>query len=212
MWIALYPLLPQCIDYASSVASSNLLLDSRFGGLYPCTVQLIVFLCSSVYRDDQPSLLNDTTIDDITDTNTDVQSGDLRSTSSLSSAQGTAVNASASRTFGTSSRDAKDANDFLDALSAVTHVPPLCRLNASGQPSAVADELFPPSPSPSLSPLPWTPSPHRYLLALCVFGRTSNHLLCLRRYAAFAALLNRTLIVPVVKRKGGRTRFSEWVN
>ena len=81
-----------------------------------------------------------------------------------------------------------------------------CRNDPStGLPAPLSAELFPPSPSP----LAWEPSPHRYLLALCVFGRTSNHLLCLRRYTAFAALLNRTLIVPVVKRKGGRTRFSE---
>ena len=152
-------------------------------------------------QDEQPPLLNDTISDDNSDIITGMHSVDLRGTLSPSSAQGRAVNASATHIDNASS---SGVNNFLDALSAATQVPPLCRLNASGQPSAIADELFPPSPSPSPYPLAWEPSPHRYLLALCVFGRTSNHLLCLRRYAAFAALLNRTLIVPFLHKIGVR--------
>lgn len=91
---------------------------------------------------------------------------------------------------------------LLSALRLVS----LCRLNSSSrQPLPITAELFPPAPRV----FSWDPVPGRYLLALCAYGRTSNNLFCLRRYAAFAALLNRTLIVPTLRQaestEGGGT-------
>ena len=86
--------------------------------------------------------------------------------------------------------------EFSGLLSAISSSQSVCRVNAStGEPLPIASTLFPPAPRT----FPWEPRPHHYLLALCAYGRTSNNLFCLRRYAAFAALLNRTLIVPVVR-------------
>ncbi|CAI7790791.1 unnamed protein product [Closterium sp. NIES-54] len=42
----------------------------------------------------------------------------------------------------------------------------------------------------------WEPQADRYLLALCFYGRLSNQEECMRSYLVFAALLNRTLLVP----------------
>ncbi|GJP56104.1 hypothetical protein CLOM_g15160 [Closterium sp. NIES-68] len=42
----------------------------------------------------------------------------------------------------------------------------------------------------------WEPREDRYLLALCFYGRLSNQEVCMRSYLIFAALLNRTLLVP----------------
>ncbi|GJP78546.1 hypothetical protein CLOP_g8837 [Closterium sp. NIES-67] len=78
-----------------------------------------------------------------------------------------------------------------------SHLPPVCRTNPiTHSLSPITSSLFPPPPRL----IPWTPHPHRYLLATCSYGRTSNHLLCIRRYLAFAALLNRSLLLPVVPR------------
>lgn len=100
---------------------------------------------------------------------------------------------------------------LLDSLSAVTQLLPRCRAASSSQPASsssspvaslsLAQTLFPPA---AHGPVPWEPVPGRYLLALCVAGRSSNHLLCLRRYAVLAALLSRALIVPAWHRIGVR--------
>lgn len=48
-----------------------------------------------------------------------------------------------------------------------------------------------------LSPtLPWAPEAGRYLFPLCQYGRLSNQQQCLRKYFWYAALLQRTLILP----------------
>ncbi|KAG9443903.1 hypothetical protein H6P81_015243 [Aristolochia fimbriata] len=42
----------------------------------------------------------------------------------------------------------------------------------------------------------WKPKPDRYLLAICLSGQMSNHLICLEKHMFFAALLNRVLVFP----------------
>lgn len=45
----------------------------------------------------------------------------------------------------------------------------------------------------------WKPKPDKYLLAVCVSGQMSNHLICLEKHMFFAALLNRVLVIPSAK-------------
>ncbi|EYU21259.1 hypothetical protein ABFS82_09G129500 [Erythranthe guttata] len=45
----------------------------------------------------------------------------------------------------------------------------------------------------------WKPRSNKYLLAICVSGQMSNHLICLEKHMFFAALLNRVLVIPSSK-------------
>ncbi|KAJ1390592.1 GDP-fucose protein O-fucosyltransferase [Sesbania bispinosa] len=45
----------------------------------------------------------------------------------------------------------------------------------------------------------WNPKDGKFLLAICVSGQMSNHLICLEKHMFFAALLNRVLVVPSSK-------------
>ncbi|KAL5579688.1 hypothetical protein UlMin_012130 [Ulmus minor] len=45
----------------------------------------------------------------------------------------------------------------------------------------------------------WKPDPNKYLLAICLSGQMSNHLICLEKHMFFAALLNRVLVIPSSK-------------
>ncbi|XP_027350962.1 O-fucosyltransferase 36-like [Abrus precatorius] len=45
----------------------------------------------------------------------------------------------------------------------------------------------------------WKPKANKYLLAVCVSGQMSNHLICLEKHMFFAALLNRVLVIPSPK-------------
>ncbi|KAJ7531183.1 hypothetical protein O6H91_14G035400 [Diphasiastrum complanatum] len=45
----------------------------------------------------------------------------------------------------------------------------------------------------------WRPSGNRYLLAICTSGQMSNHQICIEKHMFFAALLNRTLVLPSFK-------------
>ncbi|CAA3006787.1 O-fucosyltransferase 36-like [Olea europaea subsp. europaea] len=45
----------------------------------------------------------------------------------------------------------------------------------------------------------WNPNLNKYLLAICVSGQMSNHLICLEKHMFFAALLNRVLVIPSTK-------------
>lgn len=45
----------------------------------------------------------------------------------------------------------------------------------------------------------WKPNSDKYLLAICVSGQMSNHLICLEKHMFFAALLNRVLVIPSPK-------------
>ncbi|XP_051114275.1 O-fucosyltransferase 36-like isoform X2 [Andrographis paniculata] len=45
----------------------------------------------------------------------------------------------------------------------------------------------------------WNPKQDKYLLAICVSGQMSNHLICLEKHMFFAALLNRVLVIPSSK-------------
>ncbi|CAA6662728.1 unnamed protein product [Spirodela intermedia] len=45
----------------------------------------------------------------------------------------------------------------------------------------------------------WHPKKNRYLLAICVSGQMSNHLICLQKHMFFAAILDRILILPSPK-------------
>lgn len=45
----------------------------------------------------------------------------------------------------------------------------------------------------------WNPKKNRYLLAICVSGQMSNHLICLQKHMFFAAILDRMLILPSPK-------------
>ncbi|KAL3825048.1 hypothetical protein ACJIZ3_021077 [Penstemon smallii] len=45
----------------------------------------------------------------------------------------------------------------------------------------------------------WKPRSDKYLLAICVSGQMSNHLICLEKHMFFAALLNRVLVIPSSK-------------
>ncbi|KAG0609703.1 hypothetical protein M758_7G007700 [Ceratodon purpureus] len=44
--------------------------------------------------------------------------------------------------------------------------------------------------------IPWQPRKGRYLVMICTSGQVTNHLMCLRKNMYFAALLNRTLVLP----------------
>ncbi|KAE9598071.1 hypothetical protein Lal_00004091 [Lupinus albus] len=45
----------------------------------------------------------------------------------------------------------------------------------------------------------WKPKADKFLLAVCVSGQMSNHLICLEKHMFFAALLNRVLVIPSSK-------------
>lgn len=45
----------------------------------------------------------------------------------------------------------------------------------------------------------WKPKSDKYLLAICVSGQMSNHLICLEKHMFFAAILNRVLVIPSSK-------------
>ncbi|KAG4937960.1 hypothetical protein GLYMA_16G014800v4 [Glycine max] len=45
----------------------------------------------------------------------------------------------------------------------------------------------------------WNPRDGKFLLAICVSGQMSNHLICLEKHIFFAALLNRVLVIPSSK-------------
>ncbi|CAA0808782.1 O-fucosyltransferase family protein [Striga hermonthica] len=45
----------------------------------------------------------------------------------------------------------------------------------------------------------WNPRPDKYLLAVCVSGQMSNHLICLEKHMFFAAMLDRVLVIPSAK-------------
>ncbi|KAL9304211.1 hypothetical protein ACSQ67_021474 [Phaseolus vulgaris] len=45
----------------------------------------------------------------------------------------------------------------------------------------------------------WNPRDGKFLLAICVSGQMSNHLICLEKHIFFAALLNRILVIPSSK-------------
>lgn len=44
--------------------------------------------------------------------------------------------------------------------------------------------------------LVWQPRSNRFLLAICVSGQFSNRLICIEKHMLYAALLNRTLVLP----------------
>jgi peptide-O-fucosyltransferase len=45
----------------------------------------------------------------------------------------------------------------------------------------------------------WNPKNGKFLVAICVSGQMSNHLICLEKHMFFAALLNRVLVIPSSK-------------
>ncbi|XP_027336419.1 O-fucosyltransferase 36-like [Abrus precatorius] len=45
----------------------------------------------------------------------------------------------------------------------------------------------------------WNPGDGKFLLAICVSGQMSNHLICLEKHMFFAALFNRILVIPSSK-------------
>ncbi|KAE9615320.1 putative peptide-O-fucosyltransferase [Lupinus albus] len=45
----------------------------------------------------------------------------------------------------------------------------------------------------------WNPKSDKFLLAICVSGQMSNHLICLEKHMFFAAVLNRVLVIPSSK-------------
>ncbi|KAL5062540.1 hypothetical protein RYX36_024277 [Vicia faba] len=45
----------------------------------------------------------------------------------------------------------------------------------------------------------WNPKEGKFLVAICVSGQMSNHLICLEKHMFFAALLNRVLVIPSSK-------------
>ncbi|XP_057717700.1 O-fucosyltransferase 36-like [Arachis stenosperma] len=45
----------------------------------------------------------------------------------------------------------------------------------------------------------WKPKAGKFLLAICVSGQMSNHLICLEKHMLFAALLKRVLVIPSSK-------------
>ncbi|GAB2268833.1 O-fucosyltransferase 36 [Dionaea muscipula] len=45
----------------------------------------------------------------------------------------------------------------------------------------------------------WKPRSNKYLIAICVSGQMSNHLICLEKHMFFAAILNRILVIPSPK-------------
>lgn len=42
----------------------------------------------------------------------------------------------------------------------------------------------------------WNPRSDKYLIAICLSGQMSNHLICLEKHMFFAALLGRVLVIP----------------
>ncbi|KAL3720709.1 hypothetical protein ACJRO7_005510 [Eucalyptus globulus] len=42
----------------------------------------------------------------------------------------------------------------------------------------------------------WNPKSNKFLLAICLSGQMSNHLICLEKHMFFAAVLNRVLVIP----------------
>ncbi|PIN13738.1 Peptide-O-fucosyltransferase [Handroanthus impetiginosus] len=52
---------------------------------------------------------------------------------------------------------------------------------------------------PERRTIEWNPRSNKYLLAICVSGQMSNHLICLEKHMFFAALLNRILVIPSSK-------------
>ncbi|CAN6467706.1 unnamed protein product [Victoria cruziana] len=51
----------------------------------------------------------------------------------------------------------------------------------------------------NLRRIEWKPDPKKFLLAICLSGQMSNHLICLEKHMFFAALLGRTLVFPSSK-------------
>ncbi|XP_031498406.1 O-fucosyltransferase 36-like [Nymphaea colorata] len=51
----------------------------------------------------------------------------------------------------------------------------------------------------NLKTIEWKPDPKKFLLAICISGQMSNHLICLEKHMFFAALLGRTLVFPSSK-------------
>lgn len=45
----------------------------------------------------------------------------------------------------------------------------------------------------------WNPKKDKFLVAICVSGQMSNHLICLEKHMFFAAILNRVLVIPSSK-------------
>ncbi|KAK7294544.1 hypothetical protein RJT34_17433 [Clitoria ternatea] len=45
----------------------------------------------------------------------------------------------------------------------------------------------------------WNPKGGKFLIAICVSGQMSNHLICLEKHMFFATLLNRVLVIPSSK-------------
>ncbi|KAE9605792.1 hypothetical protein Lal_00025195 [Lupinus albus] len=45
----------------------------------------------------------------------------------------------------------------------------------------------------------WNPKNNKFLLAICVSGQMSNHLICLEKHMFFATVLNRILVIPSSK-------------
>lgn len=62
------------------------------------------------------------------------------------------------------------------------------------------------SKPPSLQ-LDWNPTPGKYLLAICPMGQMSNRIMCFQLYLGMAALINRTLIVPMTD-LGSETQYN----
>lgn len=52
---------------------------------------------------------------------------------------------------------------------------------------------------PDRKTIEWKPKSDKYLLAVCVSGQMSNHLICLEKHMFFAAMLNRVLVIPSSK-------------
>lgn len=59
-----------------------------------------------------------------------------------------------------------------------------------------ADASAPVPPIVHNKTLTWTPRPDKFLVAICHTGKPVNQNSCLAQYFAYAALLNRTLVVP----------------
>eukprot|EP00897_Mesotaenium_endlicherianum_P002671 jgi/Mesen1/2431/ME000157S01567 len=76
-----------------------------------------------------------------------------------------------------------------DKMHALLHQkPPECEQSP--------DAPYPARPAYDGPTLVWQPEPGKYLLAICSFGDLEDQLGCMSTYFLFAALLNRTLVVP----------------
>ncbi|GLJ11053.1 hypothetical protein SUGI_0141550 [Cryptomeria japonica] len=53
--------------------------------------------------------------------------------------------------------------------------------------------------NPERKTIKWKPRKDRYLVAICLSGQMSNHLICLEKHMFFAALLGRILVLPSSK-------------